>query len=57
MDDKFELVEKYNIDVDIFVDKDGVTPARKLPDNRLTKEFLCLCFYGTHCECLEGMAY
>lgn len=37
MDDKFELVKKYNIDVDVFVDEDGVTPNGKLPDNRLTK--------------------
>lgn len=42
MDDKFELVKKYNIDVDVFVDEDGVTPNGKLPDNRLTKEFLRL---------------
>lgn len=46
MDNKFELVEKYNIDVDIFVNKDGVTPTGKLPDNRLTKEFLRLYFMG-----------
>lgn len=46
MDDKFELVKKYNIDVDVFVDEDGVTPNGKLPDNRLTKEFLRLYFTG-----------
>lgn len=46
MNNKFELVQKYNIDVDLFVDKDGVTPAGKLPDNRLTKEFLRLYFMG-----------
>lgn len=46
MDEKFELVEKYNIDVDVFIDEDGVTPAGKLPDNHLTKEFLRLYFTG-----------
>lgn len=46
MDNKFELVEKYNIDVDIFIDEDGVTPVGKLPDNHLTKEFLRLYFTG-----------
>lgn len=39
MENKFELVEKYNIDVDVFIDEDGVTPVGKLPDNHLTKEF------------------
>lgn len=46
MDNKFELVEKYNIDVDVFIDEDGVTPVGKLPDNHLTKEFLRLYFTG-----------
>lgn len=46
MDNKFELVEKYKIDVDVFIDEDGVTPAEKLPDNHLTKEFLRLYFTG-----------
>lgn len=31
MDDKFELVKKYNIDVDVFVDEDGVTPNENSP--------------------------
>ena len=35
MENKFELVEKYNIDVDVFIDEDGVTPVGKLPDNHL----------------------
>lgn len=46
MKNKFELVEKYNIDVDVFIDEDGVTPTGKLPDNHLTKEFLRLYFTG-----------
>ena len=46
MENKFELVEKYNIDVDVFIDEDGVTPVGKLPDNHLTKEFLRLYFTG-----------
>lgn len=46
MENKYELVNKYNIDVDVFIDKDGTTPAEKLPDNRLTKEFLRLYFTG-----------
>lgn len=46
MDNKFELVEKYNIDVDVFIDEDGVTPVGKLPDNHLTKEFLRFYFTG-----------
>lgn len=39
MENKFELVEKYNIDVDVFIEENGVTPVGKLPDNHLTKEF------------------
>lgn len=46
MDKEFELVKKYNIDVDVYLDRDGNTPAGKLPDNRLTKEFLRLYFTG-----------
>ena len=44
MENKFELVEKYNIDVDVFIEENGVTPVGKLPDNHLTKEFLRLYF-------------
>ncbi len=43
---EFELVEKYNIDVDVFIEENGVTPVGKLPDNHLTKEFLRLYFTG-----------
>ena len=46
MENKFELVEKYNIDVDVFIEENGVTPVGKLPDNHLTKEFLRLYFTG-----------
>ena len=46
MENKFELVEKYNIDVDVYLDKDGTTVSGKLPDNRLTKQFLRLYFTG-----------
>jgi hypothetical protein len=42
MENKFELVEKYNIDVDVFIEENGVTPVGKLPDNHLTKEFFRL---------------
>lgn len=44
MNNKFELVEKNNID--LYINKDGVSLAGKLPDNRLTKEFLRLYFMG-----------
>ena len=46
MDDKFELVKKYNIDVDVYIDRDGTTPVGKLSDRNLTKEFLRLYFMG-----------
>ena len=46
MENKFELVEKYNIDVDVYLDKDGATVSGKLPDSRLTKQFLRLYFTG-----------
>lgn len=46
MENKFELVEKYNIDVDVFIEENGVTPVGKLPDNHLTKEFFRLYFTG-----------
>ncbi|MBM6945861.1 MULTISPECIES: hypothetical protein [Bacteroides] len=46
MDNKFDLVEKYNIDVDVYLGMDGTTSVGKLPDNRLTKEFLRLYFMG-----------
>lgn len=29
MENKFELVEKYNIDVDVFIEENGVTPVGK----------------------------
>lgn len=46
MDDKFELVKKYNIDVDVYIDRDGTTSVGKLSDRNLTKEFLRLYFMG-----------
>lgn len=46
MENKFELVEKYNIGVDVFIEENGVTPVGKLPDNHLTKEFFRLYFTG-----------
>lgn len=46
MEKNYELVKKYKIDVDVFIDKDGTTPVEKLPDNHLTKEFLRLYFTG-----------
>lgn len=30
MENKFELVEKYNIDVDVFIEENGVTPVGML---------------------------
>lgn len=39
MENKFELVEKYNIDVDVFIDEDGVTPVGKLLTTILPKSF------------------
>lgn len=50
MNNKFELVEKNNID--LYINKDGVSLARKLPDKRVTSPLL----YGVHCEGLERMA-
>ena len=46
MENKFELVEKYNIDVDVFIEENGVTPVGKLPAYDLTKEFFRLYFTG-----------
>lgn len=50
MNNKFELVEKNNID--LYINKDGVSLAGKLPDKRVTSPLL----YGVHCEGLERMA-
>lgn len=44
MEDKYDLVKKYNINIDVYIDEDGVKPIKKLPDNKLTKEFLKLYF-------------
>ena len=46
MENKFELVEKYNIDVDVFIKVNCVTPVGKISDNQLVREFFRLYFTG-----------
>lgn len=44
---KYLLSEQYNIQVDVYIDEDGLTPVSKyIPDSRLSKEFLRLYFSG-----------
>lgn len=50
MNNKFELVEKNNLD--LYINKDGVSLAGKLPDKRVPSPLL----YGVYCEGLERMA-
>lgn len=37
MENKFELVEKYNIDVDVFIEENGVTPKSTIQDIQMGK--------------------
>lgn len=46
MDNKFKLVKKYNIDVDVYANERSDIKVDKLPDDRLTKEFLRFYFMG-----------
>lgn len=46
MDNKFKLVKKYNIDVDVYANERSDIKVDKLPDDRLSKEFLRLYFMG-----------
>lgn len=46
MENKFKLVRKYNIDVDVYANEESDITVGKLPDERLTKEFLRLYLMG-----------
>ena len=57
MENKFELVEKYNIDVDVFIEENGVTPVGKLPDNHLTQRVFFAYILLDRFKGLEEMAF